>query len=98
MLSAPRAVWQVSGGPANRAYADVFLKYGVALVGPGDSGPWRPDRDDSDDVVCRFATEVRVNDVILLRTGIAAIGAVERVTSEYLYLPQFDDVSRRLST
>ena len=50
--------------PTNRAYADVFLKCGVALIGPGDSGPWRPDRDDDDanadgSSVRRFATEVQ---------------------------------------
>lgn len=36
-----RAVWQISGGPASRPYADVFLKYGVGLIGPGDAGDWR---------------------------------------------------------
>ncbi len=32
-----RAVWQISGGPASRAYAEVFLRHGVALIGPGDA-------------------------------------------------------------
>ena len=41
-----RAAWQISGGPASRAYAEVFLKHGVALIGPGDAGPWNPERDD----------------------------------------------------
>jgi hypothetical protein len=27
-----RAVWQISGGPASRAYAEVFLRHGVAPV------------------------------------------------------------------
>ena len=26
-----RAVWQISGGPTSRSYAEVFLKHGVAL-------------------------------------------------------------------
>ena len=42
------AVWQISGGPASRAYAEVFLRHGVALIGPGDAGPWNPERDDDD--------------------------------------------------
>ena len=42
-----RKVWQVSAGPASRSYADVLLKHGVALIGPGDAGAWRPERDDS---------------------------------------------------
>src|SRR5207249_5545845 len=46
-MSAPaRAVWQISAGPASRSYADVFLKHGVALIGPGDAGLWKPERDD----------------------------------------------------
>lgn len=86
-------IWQISGGPANRAYADVFLKYGVALIAPGDSGPWRPEREEMDDAVRRFAAEVQENDVVLLRTGIASIIAVGRIASDYVYLPQFDDVN-----
>jgi hypothetical protein len=31
-------VWQISGGPASRSYADVFLRRGVGLIGPGDPG------------------------------------------------------------
>ena len=27
-----RAIWQISGGPASRAYAEVFLRHGVALI------------------------------------------------------------------
>ncbi len=38
-----RTIWQVSAGPADRSYADRFLEHGVALIGPGDTGPWRPD-------------------------------------------------------
>jgi hypothetical protein len=43
-----RAVWQISAGPVTRTYADVFLKHGVALIGPGDAGPWTPGRDDDE--------------------------------------------------
>jgi hypothetical protein len=92
------AVWQISGGPPNRTYADVFIRHGVALIGPGDSGPWRPDRGDDDantdgGCVRRFATEVQPGDVFLLRTGAASIRAVGLAASDYVYLPQFDDVN-----
>jgi hypothetical protein len=43
-----RAVWQVSAGPTSRSYTTVFLKHGVALIGPGDAGPWTPEREDSE--------------------------------------------------
>lgn len=91
-----RSVWQVSGGPANRDYSDIFLKYGVALIGPGDAGPWRVGREDDEFegwFVRRFACEIQVGDVVLLRTGVSRIRAVGIVASEYLYLPQFDDVN-----
>ena len=93
---ASRNVWQVSAGTSNRTYADVFLKYGVALIGPGDTGPWRAGRDDEEfegSYVRRFATEVHIGDIILLRAGLSTIRAVGLVATEYLYLPQFDDVN-----
>ena len=68
----PRAVWQISAGPASRSYADVFLKHGVALIGPGDAGPWTPERDDDEfegGFVRRFASEVAAGDVFLLAHG-----------------------------
>lgn len=89
-------VWQVSAGPGDRSYADQFLKYGVALIGPGDAGPWDHDRTDDEfegGFVRRFASELQIDDVLLLRTGVSAIRAVGLVASEYQYLPQFDDVN-----
>jgi hypothetical protein len=90
------AVWQISGGPASRAYAEVFLRHGVALIGPGDAGPWNPERDDDEfegGFVRRFASEVKAGDVVLLRTGLATIAAVGLVVGEYLYMNAFDDVN-----
>ena len=91
-----RTVWQISGGPTARSYTDIFLKYGVGLIGPGDAGEWRSDRDDNEfegGFVRRFASEVSIGDVFLLRTGISKIAAVGLVASDYLYLNQFDDVN-----
>jgi len=90
------AVWQVSAGPASRTYADVLLKCGVALVGPGDAGPWTPERDDDvfeGGFVRRFASEILAGDVVLLRTGITTIAAVGLVAGDYLYVNAFDDVN-----
>lgn len=91
-----RSIWQVSAGPTDRSYADQFLKYGVALIGPGYSGPWRPDRSDEEfegGFVRRFAAELCSDDVLLLRTGLTTIRSVGLVTGKYQYLPQFDDVN-----
>jgi hypothetical protein len=92
----PRAIWQVSAGPASRSYVDVFLKHGVALIGPGDAGAWTPQRGDEDfdgSFVRRFASEVEVGDLLFLRAGLATVVAVGLVASEYLYLNAFDDVN-----
>ena len=89
-------VWQVSAGPSNRSYIDQFLKYGIALIGPGDAGPWHAERCDEEfegGFVRRFASELQQGDVLLLRTGQSMIEAVGLVVSEYQYFPQFDDVN-----
>ena len=90
------AIWQVSAGPANRTYGDLFLEFGVALVGPGDGGSWscsRLDEDFGGGFIRRFASELRNGDVLLLRSGLTTIRAVGRVAGDYVYLPQFDDVN-----
>jgi len=92
-----RTIWQISGGPASRSYANVFVRHAVGLIGPGDAGPWSEDRYAYDfslqGFVGRFATEVQVDDIILLRTGMSKVRAVGLVASEYVYLDQFDDVN-----
>jgi hypothetical protein len=74
----------------------VFLKYGVALIGPGDAGPWTADRDDEvfeGSFVRRFASEIEPGDIVLLRTGLTRILALGLVAGEYVYLNVFDDVN-----
>ncbi len=91
-----RTIWQISAGPASRSYVDVFLKYGVALVGPGDAGPWTPARDDGEfegGFVRRFASELVVGDVLVLRTGLATVAAIGLVVGDYQYENAFDDVN-----
>ncbi len=41
-------IWQLAAGQAYRPYADIFLKYGVGLIGPGDAGPWKRERDEDE--------------------------------------------------
>src|SRR5271157_3628783 len=48
MTATAFAVWQISGGPGSRTYAEIFLRHGVALIGPGDAGPWNSERDDDE--------------------------------------------------
>src|SRR5258708_39543508 len=91
-----RTIWQISAGPASRSYVDVFLQYGVALVGPGDAGPWTPARDDGEfegGFVRRFASELAVGDVLVLRTGLATVAAIGLVAGAYEDENAFDDVN-----
>lgn len=102
MQQGKRQVWQIAGNPGERPHLDVFLQYGVALIGPGDPGPWsaaRPDEHFSDEMsssgraVRAFASEMQVGDLVLLRISGSTIAAVGIVASDYLYLNQFDDVN-----
>ncbi|MBC8392013.1 MAG: hypothetical protein H8E17_05545 [Deltaproteobacteria bacterium] len=96
MKNSKISVWQLSGGQPTRPFVDLFIKYGVGLIGPGDAGTWHPGRSDDEfegSFVRRFADEMQVGDVILLRKGISTIVAVGIVASEYIYLNQFDDVN-----
>ena len=94
-IKSRRAVWQISGGLPGRDYADFLLKHGLALLGPGDEGPWREGRVDDlygGPSVRRFATELRVGDALLLRVGHSTVRAVGVVASDYFYLADCDDV------
>jgi hypothetical protein len=92
----PPTIWQIAAGDARRTYPDVFIKHGVGLIGPGDAGPWTPERLDQEyegGQVRIFASEVKLGDVFLLRQGTSKVLAVGIVASDYLHLPQFDDVN-----
>ena len=94
-VEAPRPVWQVSGRIARQDLSGYLLRHGLALIGPGDDGPWSPDRGPYEfdrEVIQRFATEPSVGDAILLRTNQSTITAVGLIASDYLYLDKCDDV------
>ncbi len=89
-------VWQIAGGSTDRTYAAWFVRYGVALLGPGDPGCWTADRSDEDyggSFIRRFASDVKIGDLLLLRTGVSNVKAIGLVASDYVYLEQFDDVN-----
>ncbi len=88
-------VWQVSAGPTKRRYSEVLLRYGVALIGPGNTGPWRPDRSDDafqGSTIRRFAVEAQVGDPVVMRIGTSGLTAVGLFAGDYEHLTQFDDV------
>lgn len=92
-----RKVWQIfPPAAAVNSIAEFFLRYGVALLWPGDTGRWIPGRYEhnfaENDWIKRFAEIMSVGDAILLRTGQSTIRAVGIVASEYSYEDRFDDV------
>lgn len=97
-----RAIWQIWAGPGSGAFAETFLRFGVALLGPEGPGPWRSDRRDEDYVddqgadgvsVRWLASEANAGDVVLLRTGLQTIRAIGIIAGEHEYLEIFDDVN-----
>ncbi len=87
-------VWQVSGGPRDRPYADVFLDHGVALIASGDDVAWRSPRyRGGQGVLSRFALELQIGDLLLLRISIDAVAAVGIVAADYERLEAFEDVN-----
>lgn len=88
------SVWQISSGPRSGSYAETFLRHGVGLVGPGDTGQWRPGKSFEDwRHIESFADEVQVGDVLVLRCGSSEMIDAGIVASHYMYLGQFDDVN-----
>jgi hypothetical protein len=91
-----RSVWQIAAGNAMRLYPEVFLKHGVALLGPGWAGRWTLEGKDEEfegNYVRRFASKVEVGDVLVLRSGTRTIIAIGLVASAYSFEDAFDDVN-----
>ena len=93
--------WQVAAGEGARDYSDVFLKYGVMLMGSGRLGSFLeyPEKfkghKDWRRKIVALAEGIKRDDIVILKRGQGAKGrivAVGSVTSDYEYLPQFDDV------
>lgn len=94
-LNGQPAIWQLSA-PQSRGFGELFLRYGVGLVGPAGPGAWKAEQKDEDyrgAFVRRIANEVQDSDIFVLRTGISRIIAIGIVSGGYRFFPQFDDVN-----
>lgn len=90
-------IWQISPPkPVVDSVANYFMRYGVALLWPGNSGRWSPawyaNNFATYDWIKWFAETVSIGDAILLRTGPSQIRAIGLVAEEYSYDDRFDDV------
>ena len=92
--------FQVAAGDGGRDYSEVFLKYGVMLIGPGDPGSYFEKEEYyisiyKSNVITVFTKEVKNNDIVVLKrpTGnLWEVIAVGIVKGDYKYLSVFDDV------
>lgn len=96
-------IWQVAAGDGSRDYADVFLRFGVILVGPGSEGNYFSNKDAYNNLeswayrpfISPFAEEVAKGDLVVLKRPSGynwEIIAVGEVVSEYLFKDVFGDV------
>ena len=101
----PRPCWTDARGRHWRAqyYGDLFLQYGVALIGPGGQGPWEegwvaPCYDpNTERIVQTFVTGPETGDIILLRPGtVSSINAVGLIVEGghqgYCWRAEFNNV------
>ena len=96
-------VWQVAAGDGTRDYADVFLRFGVILVGPGSEGDYFSNRNAYDNpdswtyqsFIRRIAEELEVGDLVVLKRPSGQkwrVVAVGEVISCYSWEGVFEDV------
>ena len=96
-----REIWQIAAGDTNRSYADLCLRWGVVLFGPGYAGTW-PDcegrlRDDGwsgrkVDLIRSYHEDIRTGDLVVLRLGTSEVHGVGEVEGPVLWLDDFGDI------
>jgi len=91
--------WQIGTGDGTRSYLDIFLKYGVALVGPGDAGREGESKTNlfyklNPDIRNWGAVlkKVKLNEWIIARKGVQKILAIGQVEKEIDHSNLFSDV------
>ena len=96
-------VWQIAAGDGSRDYADIFLQFGVVLVGPGSEGSYFENKkiyDDTEHWAYRsflptIAEQMSTGDLVILKKPhgrqweILAVGVID---SSYIHCETFDDV------
>lgn len=89
--------WYIADGDGRREYSDVFLRFGVMLIGPRDSGNYFDNREAylEDNYVRRFAEEVNPGDIVILKHGVNSIiaaGTIDEREDSYGHFEVFGDV------
>lgn len=96
-----KTIWQQAAGNTDRDHAELCLKWGVILNGPGFAGKW-PDCEEllRDDGVSskkitdirRFADDMLDGHLVVLRTGTASVLGVGQIVGSYEWNDGFGDV------
>jgi hypothetical protein len=97
------ALWQVAAGDGSRDYADVFLNFGVILVGPGSPGDYFKHKETYLDrnhwayrpFIPIIAEVIKKNDIVVLKRPSGSqweVIAVGEVLSDYEFQETFSDV------
>jgi hypothetical protein len=101
MKIANQVVWQQAAGDTDRDYAEICIRWGVILNGPGGKGRWpecegplRQEKWSSRKItdLRRFAEEMKNGDIVVLRRGTAQVLAVGEIVGDYSHHEQFGDV------
>lgn len=99
MSSSHRKYWLIAAGDELRDYSEVFTRFGIMLVGPGDLGNYFENQKVYEEIgehtVPRFAKEVQPRDVVILKRGVTSIiaaGIVDKRKDSYFYCEVFGDV------
>ncbi len=94
-------VWQIAAGDTKRSYADLCLRWGVVLFGPGDQGPWPdceiPLRNDGETprkigMIRMYHEDIKCHDVVVLRLGASEVYGVGRVEGSVAWYDDFGDI------
>lgn len=104
MKTEARKIWQMAAGDTDRNYADLCLRWGIIVLGPGRHGhmlktPNIVDRLKSDGISDRmirmlkkFSTEVKAGDIVVLRLGRSEVHGVGVVHGEYGWHDALSDI------
>ncbi len=94
-------VWQIAAGDTDRSYADLCLRWGVVLFGPGYQRRWPecgiPLREDGETsrkigMIRKYHEDIDSGDIVVLRLGTGEVYGVGRVDGPVEWYDDFGDI------
>lgn len=95
-----RTIWQLAAGASGRFVSDIFFEHDVACLGPGHLGEYTGKDYASGNVrfkssvecIHRLAKEMQPGDIIVVRSGLVAVGLGVVADEPYCFANAFDDL------